>query len=373
MAGADGHGGSHGGEIGHGQSHGGHGPGYHGDTFGDSNHGGHTAHGMLPGGVTGGGGYTAEFVSHDAHGHLHVPHAHEHAGHYGQHSIAQTEAHMLALQIAMQHGCHNFGGFRSGHLHSMPMFHGRAGNTDSHDMQRMINIPGIARDDTTVEVLYWPHRKCDPKNKVREMAKCMGLTRIKPYANNMSERDETKTSILSNTPFGNATDRKNPPNGWYRNVTGKTHLWQEFYQFQPCKLPWPLNSIFGRPRFETWRTFLIVFGATWEFAETGDFETRVAFTVFSLAEGDSFRWDQIRSHRVAAEKLSGALFKYMEAHPATAESIAAREAMEPEWLIPEDNRLVIPRPKVDVVAALTNVPVMPRVQAFTQTEMPERQ
>lgn len=86
--------------------------------------------------------------------------------------------------------------------------------------------------------------------------------------------------IADSRPYDAATHgQRAKPNGWYPGATGSTSLVREYWQIGKRK------STFGKLEFdETASTYLEVSVITWNFAEAGDFETKLEVRVISAPE-----------------------------------------------------------------------------------------
>jgi hypothetical protein len=276
------------------------------------------------------------------HGGVHVVHhGHFGGGHYGHAPFADDLALAIAIDLAVAHGG-QLHGFHSGSLSQVPGMssypHGGQHNANN---SRQFNLPGIARDKYAIEVLVWPHGKCEPQYEIRKLATRAGMKRIHPRNDGNADIDRIKLQILANTPFGDDDDPVNRPNGWYREAKGQTHVWREYFQLQPCNFG-SLQKLLGNPNWDPWRTYLVVSGVTWTYKHADgveDCETRVAFSIWSkglVISGQwDWRWDEIKDHRECAEKLAAGLLRYLNRFPAPAAAIEVRNSKQPEDYEPD--------------------------------------
>jgi hypothetical protein len=258
------------------------------------------------------------------------------------HSVSDYLALAIAMEIAGLHGHSGaLSGFRSGHCQSHPLLQTvRSGSQQrASDAGRLVNFPGISRTKTTIEVLQWPHGKCDARAKFIELAKAHGMFELAPSTQYMEATNKPNINgILDNQPFVAISDPKskpdpnNMPNGWFRKANGRTHVWQEFWCIKP---PFRLLGI-GANEVEDRRTYLAVTGVTYMYEQTGDCETRISFSICTTpyCKGGQwkYRWDQVRKNRDLAEHLAKAMLSFLEQHPASATAIAKRQALTPEEL-----------------------------------------
>ena len=262
-------------------------------------------------------------------------------------SLADAAAASMFIGTALEMG----GGFQSwsfptGGLHDVPAlqvpgFAAPDGPTPYTGSPRDLNLPGIARSATTVEMLYWPHSHCEPRNELSQRASAAGLEHYRPiYHSDWNDVVKTEPRILSGFPVGTAKENRELPNGWYRGVRGTTHYWREFYRLRPKR-----GFFTQKPEtYKEHRTFLVVIGATWHYHHASpswlndDYETRVAFCVYSQPSGDgagySYDIDQIQKHRQAAERVAQQLHDYLAAHPPSSASAQFRRSMDPTLLHP---------------------------------------
>lgn len=373
-----GHGGDH-----HGGDH--HGWGDHfGDHHGHGHHGGHgwgfasvgddadmpdgrarlisaAPRGWLPRGIDAGLAYTretfldAKTFSGDKAGILKcVP-----AGTRDMESMATV----VALDVARKFGADKLSGYTAGYLWEHPTFSARGlqARGEDEDRGRLVNLGGIVRSNTTVELLAWPHDQCDWRTELRRHFKREGLVRLDlRQSSSLPDIDRIERRLLSADPFGNADDGVNPPNGWFRPVKGETHLVREFYQVRGC-----LSTLFGGgSNRDEEGTFLAVFGATWKFDHgngCADYETRIAFAVFGnfySAKGrQTYKWQKIRKHREAAEKAAAAMLGYLRRFAPAATAVDRRLAVNLAETapVPPAARLEAPRVRLDTLP-LTPIP-----------------
>jgi hypothetical protein len=277
-------------------------------------------------------------------------------------TFADNLAEAVAISVALDHGGPaHLGGLGIGTLADVmgpsAISHGQSGNAD---WARPVALPGIARDARAILVLQWPHGPCDPQNCIREEVAALGLKlhfpgardgntrwderlrgiRLIPSewpqeAGRLAARLEEKNIFDKHAPVAQDSERDRGylPNGWFQGVGGSTHFWREFYQNTPSLsrwLPW------GRPNYETWRTYLMVTGMTWSYTwrqeetreQISDKETLISFAVVSypyFAVGTwRYRWDHIREHRGFSEKLAQKVCAYVGHHPADRRAIRDR-------------------------------------------------
>jgi hypothetical protein len=282
-------------------------------------------------------------------------------------SLADTAAAAIAIEIALDHGGPGeFHGHETGYLHEVPAlaepgwqgpqggWHaGEAAGADT-GLGREIHLPGTARDARTVDVLVWPHGWCGSTyrgvhDQIRQMAGVEGMV---PFdfseidIRYLREIDRTEPRIL---PIVGSDQTRHLPSGWYREATGATHQWREFFgiplsrgvpKFLVSHHDYTVTQLMGgRPRWVP-RTILIVTGCTWWYAQTADYETRVAFSVHSESWVNDrgvreYNRRQFRQYRERAEHLAQRLREYLHAHPAPPSSIVRRRQMGPEATQPE--------------------------------------
>ncbi len=259
-------------------------------------------------------------------------------------SIADAAAFAaIASEVAQTHGGPAaFHSYQTGYVNEVPALVGSGwpapeeGPLPSESVGRQLSLPGIARDATKVQVLHWPHGHCDPKEQIRRVAERAKMALFPPWENggaaDINHREDRIVPLERRRSVPAAM-----PNGWYPSGTGWTRTWRECLRIRPSSLPPKIAKFFpflGPPDdFENRRTFLIVAGSTWYYDQTADYETRVAFSVYSLpfAEGGewTYRWDQIKLYRDRAERLARGLKDYLQEHPASPASIERRRQMGP--------------------------------------------
>jgi hypothetical protein len=270
----------------------------------------------------------------------------------GHATFADAVAEALAISVALENGGPgHLGGLGMGGP-AAPLAPGaQPGNAD---WARPVALPGLARGATAITVLQWPHDSCDPQGCIREEAARQGLQRHFPEARDGNSSCDDRLNDVRLIPdawpqessrlgarlagydiwderapvaTGGKRERPRLPNGWFQGVGGRTRLWREFYQTTPSLsrwLPW------GRPNYETWRTYLMVSGITWSYrwrdqktgGQIGDCETLISFAVVSypfVANGVwTYKWPDIREHRGFTEKLAQKVSRYLAQRPANA-------------------------------------------------------
>lgn len=272
-------------------------------------------------------------------------------------------AEVVALEAARSvGGVNELSNYKTGYLFEHPTFTTFGVPAEGSDPGRRVNLPGIARNTTIIELLVWPHGQCNPKEKLREVLARLGLSRLDlrmafslPDIEKPAER-----RIYSANPFAAVDDGLNPPNGWFRPPTGDrpvgiTSLWREFYQVKGC-----FASLFNPKDKDLYGTFIAVFGCTWFFEKSGDYETRIAFAVYSAPyvpqQHQTWKWNIIRDHRIVAEKAAKEMVSFISGFPAKAESIETRRKLRLELTEP-----VVPAPRDPFDVPPTPLPVVPPV------------
>ncbi len=255
-------------------------------------------------------------------------------------SLADAAALAIAIDVAQAHGGPaELHGHETGYWHDVPALGGSGWSAPEPSYVehpgRLLTLPGMARDATSVEVLVWPHGDCENSVRwhVRELTRRVGLVPLRFHEHNVTglqDIDMTKAGILPVGPEGRSEARQGLPSGWYRNARGTTCLWRECFRKRP--------GLFQRDDFECRRTFLVVTGTTWAYRETADYETRVAFSMFSsplvLNRRWTYRYEQIKEYRGLAERLANGLKGLLAKYPASPESIEQRRRMGPHATVP---------------------------------------
>lgn len=249
-------------------------------------------------------------------------------------------AEVIALEAGRKYGgADALSPYKRGYLYEHPSI-SRPEPDEGCDRGRRLHLPGIARSLTTVELLVWPHAACNAKKELRHVLAQLGLVRLDlRMSSSLPDIDrQPEPVLLSANPFATVQDCMNPPNGWFRKQkgdvpTGTTLLWREFYQL--------------KNRFQAWRTgdkdlhgtFLAVFGATWFFEKSADYETRIAFSVYGLPYmpngHETWKWEIIKAHREAAEKAAGTMYQFISGFPVSAAAIRTRQNVPLDMLVPE--------------------------------------
>jgi hypothetical protein len=280
---------------------------------------------------------------------MHSAAAYVTAGYIGHHGLDHY-SHITvadALTIAMivsavedfgsGHGVHEaLHGYGEITLAELPGYSGSPeSNADPGRPAKLHKVikPGIARDKQSFEFTWYFHGKCDPMSEIERLAtKEYRAFRIAPNEADPSclEIDKVVPRVTSNMPLTDPDNKYNKPNGWYEGVSGTTHIWRRFYQLRPS-----MNWLFGQPKFDIWRTFLVVTGATWHYKSTGDYETRVSFMVYSKPFVNysgvwTYDWKWVEKHFFLAERLMQGGLKFVKNYPTPPSSVVARKAIDPE-------------------------------------------
>ncbi len=255
-------------------------------------------------------------------------------------SLADAATLAIAIDVAQAHGGPaELHGHETGYWHDVPALAGSGWAAPEpayvQPRGRLVTLPGVARDATSVEVLVWPHGDCgnSVRGHVQQLAQRAGLAPFRFYEHNVTglhDIETMKQGILPLGPEERSDARRGLPSGWYRDARGTTYLWRECFRRRP--------GLFQRDDFERRRTFLVVTGTTWAYRETGDYETRAAFSVFSsplvLNRRWTYRYEQIKEYRGLAERLATGLKGVLAKYPASSESIERRRRMSPDATVP---------------------------------------
>jgi len=275
-------------------------------------------------------------------------------------------ANVIAIEVARQFGEEQPGNYKTGYLFQHPSFTSLGQPAEGVDPGRRVNLPGIARNLNTIELLVWPHRQTDIeiKKKLRDVLGRLGLVRLDLRQSSSLpdiEKPLPEPKLLSANPFAGTDDGLNPANGWFRlgagdTPKGTTELGREFYQLKGCweKFRTGDKDISG--------VFIAVHRATWHFAASGDYETRIAFSIYALPYvggmvpncQETWKWETIRNHRVAAEEAAAEMWVDISGFPASGRSVEARRRVRLENLVPE-----IPPARDPFDIPATPLPVVP--------------
>lgn len=255
-------------------------------------------------------------------------------------ALTANMAQVIALEAARKHGANELSFYQQGYLFNHPSFIGRVNSADASDPGRRVNMPGIARNLNTVEVLVWPHGQCSPEKELRRVMKGLNCIRLDlRQTSSLPDIEKMEYKLLSANPFASSQDALNQPNGWFRRnrevpAKGRTFLWREFYQLD--RSIW--DVIRNPDDRDMHGTFLAVFGATWYYEETGDYETRIAFSVYGLpyvsSNHETFKWQRLSGHRFVAEDAAAAMFRYISGVRPPSESLRRRIKLRPELTEP---------------------------------------
>ncbi|GEM_PF-2328268 len=255
-------------------------------------------------------------------------------------SLADATAASLFAEALLDHGGGYEFSFPTGYAQDVPALQGSGppdGPTAFDDRGRELSLPGIAQKANTIEVLYWPHGRCEPRQATPSLAERAGLERYRPiYHPTWDEIVRNEPRILSGVPIGTAEERDRLPNGWYQGVRGTTEFWRQFFRARRSRAPFSNTP----ESYEDHRTLLIVSGVTWHYHHTepywlnDDYETRVALTVYSqpvgiAGGGWAYKRTQLRQHWQAAQRLARALHDYLAAYPPSLRSLQFRRSMDP--------------------------------------------
>lgn len=215
-------------------------------------------------------------------------------------------AYVIALAAARKHGAPELLWHKRGHIHQV-LVPGSSHLACPELPPRNILMPGMARDTSCIEVVYFYHGpNLRTQQYFREQAKRIGLQDVSRILTEKAPVDESYPYLTDNTPFDSAANRTEMPGGWFPGAKGPTRTWRERWQVPP--------GFFERKTFEPWRTYLEVFGAEWNYGGFG-YETRLNITIWSVPflekRAWTYRWDQITKHREAAECLAHTMQTYL--------------------------------------------------------------
>lgn len=237
---------------------------------------------------------------------------HGHEAHFGECCSGHGFAHgahehgadgpgtMQQVQTNQNAGKQNY---KKGRYIDVPAFqrHFELLGQKTTDEETLVALPGIRHNDRRVEILVWPHRQFDVKTKVRQLAALCGLYDLAAVTNGMAASDQILEDKLSLEPLS--------PAGSYPGATGSTRVWTEYWKIPLKKaFRWPWQK---EPDPGPIYSYLIISGFTWHFTGTDDYETQVAFYVYTpFEEGTGFPYkaDEVKAHRRVAGEIADRLY-----------------------------------------------------------------
>lgn len=255
----------------------------HGDAHGPD-HGGGAGHTFDLGALAAGlGGHGAH--SHGSHSHSvgHAPGAtHGHSGwSFGSPGIAMS--HMGAMEATS--------------------------NPDCSDAQRGVRLPGVVLSDYTMQLLVWPHGRISTQALFRQIAsrhKLHTLSRKTPATVASTRQNAT----LLDTKIFDGPGNNSMPSAIYEGATGSTTVWNEYWQLPAKKAWWSSKDVDNSLPLGS---HIVITGYTWFYAETADYETRIALTVTRPNTCVAGEWkpvneDAVARHAAAAKAVALDLF-----------------------------------------------------------------
>ncbi len=177
------------------------------------------------------------------------------------------------------------------------------------DAQIGVRLPGVVLSDRTMQLLVWPHGLIDTQALFRTIAsrhKLLSLSRKTPAT--VASNRQHKT--LLDTKVFDGPGKNSQPSAKYEGATGTTTVWNEFWQLPTQRAWWSSKTVDdGLPL----GSHLVIMGYTWFYAETGDYETRVAITVTKPNTCVAGEWkpvdeDAVRRHLATARSVALELF-----------------------------------------------------------------
>lgn len=206
---------------------------------------------------------------------------------------------------------------------------------------RSMRLPGLIANGNKLQILVWPHGRCDTKKLFEAVAKDCGLINIGWRKSGLSPIDNVKNQITDTLPFDTGEESK-MPSGWSPGATGHTRIWRDFYQVGEKKYFWS--------KFDanlTRRTHLIVSGATWYFDGYHDFETRISMSVKIVKYWEGMKWcmytDEVEKHVRAGGEAGEHFFSQLKLCLPTEFSVLARQvqAIEKEVALRKMNEAAV--------------------------------
>lgn len=195
------------------------------------------------------------------------------------------------------------------------------GNAMLHESGWDTSWQSKTADDKRAFILHvGPHGDVDTKKLVGEVAAKAGFIRLHPKRVSGTPIDSCESYLLPLTAWSKSAPAGSMPSGHYRNATGTTTIWREFFQVGVRDWPW------SAPRFDKEAMVHVEISCiTWFFRETGDYETRLLFRVvpwvfMCQVSGESgFRKKPLDAHIRAAKRACDLMLGELKAtkpHPA---------------------------------------------------------
>lgn len=167
-------------------------------------------------------------------------------------------------------------------------------DVDANNVRR-VRLPGVMNVGRTWQALIYPHGSCEAPGILRMVAARHGLVDITLGAKDLNPEDKVHENTLKDTtPFDGKDHNSKMPSGWYPGAKGYTRTFQQYWQIPKKRWPWSTPAADLEDK-----TYLVMSGATWHFAQTGDCETRLAVSVYSLPYSRSGIWKE-RTELIAA-------------------------------------------------------------------------
>jgi hypothetical protein len=192
-----------------------------------------------------------------------------------------------------------------------------------------VKLSGFARSKKQLQLLVWPHGYYNVRARLQRIATSMGLFDIVKHYQDINYNDMFYHKLLDTTPFDGRDHSTGMPSGWYPGAKGKTRTWTEYWQIGGRSRWWRFwEESSPQP---SWRTYLIIKGSTWYYQDIGDYETRVAFSIYSISEVINRkhvpRRKYIEMHGKAADRISRILYDNISQALPSQESVRKRLEM----------------------------------------------
>lgn len=171
-----------------------------------------------------------------------------------------------------------------------------------------VRLPGIIYGENSVQILVWPHGKCDTRGLFRAVAARFGLRSLSRLPGCSLVASSKTHNELLDTKLFDGPGKFTKPSTWFKGADGITETWTEYYQLPFSQGFWRSADVDLGPPMPS---HIIATGYTWYVEQIGDFETRVALTATNPMTCKGGRWvpDDVKCARqfAAATRVAEAM------------------------------------------------------------------
>lgn len=193
---------------------------------------------------------------------------------------------------------------------------------------RRVRLPGTSIGERSCQVLVWPHGSCDVNAVVSAVLSNHGFRNVNFKKSDATPSTRVDNTIRDTTPFDGPTINAPMPSGFLPGATGFTRTFTNHWQL-PSKATW-----LSVPRVDPAEpVHLTVTSCTWFFNGPGDFETRVALSVFARQRLVGGEWrvcpKLVAKYVAQLRPVADDLFLTLSQYRASPHSVMVRQMQQP--------------------------------------------